>query len=66
MFITLTDIVDEKRIDLAYPIWGKVAVLSMSSDNIQYEFTKPWMIELDSRSKLVMAGTCPKGKWSTS
>ena len=38
MYITVTDVVDEKRIDLVYPIWGKeVAVISMFSDNIQYQ-----------------------------
>ena len=31
----------EKRIDLAYPIWGKeVTVVSMFSDNIQYQIRK--------------------------
>ena len=38
MYITVTDVVDEKRIDLVYLIWGKeVAVISMLSDNIQYQ-----------------------------
>ena len=38
MYITVTDVVDEKRIDLVYPIWGKeIAVISMFSDNIQYQ-----------------------------
>ena len=37
MYIMLTNIMDEKRIDLAYPIWGKeVAVVSMFSENVQY------------------------------
>ena len=39
MYITITDIIGEKRIDLAYPIPGEeVAVVSVFSDNIQYEF----------------------------
>ena len=38
----------EKRIDLVYPILGKeVAVVSVLSDNIQYEFPEPWTIELE-------------------
>ena len=38
MYITVTDVLDEKRIDLVYLIWGKeVAVISMFSDNIQYQ-----------------------------
>ena len=37
MFITVNDIIGEKRIDLAYPIQGKeVAVVIMLSDNVQY------------------------------
>ena len=54
----ITDIVGEKKIDLAYLIWDKkVTVVSMFSDNIQYEFMKPWMIELESRNKQVTGGT---------
>ena len=46
MYITITGIVGEKRIDLAYPIKNlnsnkEVAVVSMFSDNIQYEFMEP-------------------------
>ena len=38
MYITITDIVGEKRINLDYPIWSKeVAIISMFSDNIQYK-----------------------------
>ena len=45
MYITITDFVGEKKIDLAYPIrnlnQGKeVAILSMFSDNIQYQIKK--------------------------
>ena len=58
MCITITDIVGEKRINLAYPICGKeVGVVSMFSDNIQYEFTEPWTIELESRNKRITPGT---------
>ena len=38
MYITVTDLVGEKRIDLAYLIWSKeVVIISMFSDNIQYQ-----------------------------
>ena len=58
MYVTITDIVGEKRIDLAYPIRGEeVALVSVFSDNIQYEFTKPWTINFESRSKQIAAGT---------
>ena len=59
MYIMITDIVGEKRIDLAYLVRGKeVAVVSMFSDNIQYEFTEPWTIELGlGDTKRVTAGT---------
>ena len=48
MYIMLKNIIVEKRIDLAYPIWCKeVAVVSVFSDNIRYEFMEPWRIELE-------------------
>ena len=51
----ITDIVGQKRIDLAYPIRSKeVAIVSMFSDNIQYEFTEPWTIELESGNKQII------------
>ena len=38
MYITVTDVVGEKRTDLADLIWGKeVAVISIFNDNIQYQ-----------------------------
>ena len=38
MYIMITDIVREKRIDLAYLMQGKeVAIISMFSDNVQYQ-----------------------------
>ena len=37
MYITINDIIGEKRIDLFYPIKGReIAVVSMLSDNVQY------------------------------
>ena len=61
MHIKITDIIGEKRIDLSYPIKNfdsskEVAVVSMFSDNIQYEFTEPQNVELElSNTKQVMA-----------
>ena len=61
MYITITDIIAEKWIDPAYLIQGKeVAIVSVFSDNIQYEFTEPWMIELELGNKQIMAGTSTK------
>ena len=41
MYITGTDVMGEKRIDLADLIWGKeVAVISMLNHNIQYQTRK--------------------------
>ena len=37
MYITINDVIGEKRIDLSYPIEDKdIAVVSMLSDNVQY------------------------------
>ena len=37
MYITINDIIGEKKIDLSYPIKGKdIAVISMLNDNVQY------------------------------
>ena len=42
MYITVNDIIGEKRIDLVYPIQGKeVAVVIMLSDNVQYLLKEP-------------------------
>ena len=47
MYITITDIMDEKRIDLAYPIQGKeVAVVRVFSDNVQYWLKEPLKVLL--------------------
>ena len=45
MYITITDVVGEKRIDLAYLIWNldssmEVAIVSMFSDNVQYQINE--------------------------
>ena len=47
MYITISDVIGERTIDLSYPIRGtEVAVVSVFSDNIQYEFMEPWLTEL--------------------
>ena len=42
MYITINDIIGEKRIDLSYPIHSdkEVAVITMLSDNVQYQIAK--------------------------
>ena len=60
MYIKINDI-GEKRTDLAYPIRGKeVAVVSVFSDNIKYEFAKPWTLDFGSSSKQKATGTYTK------
>ena len=46
MYITINDIIGEKRIDLSYPIHPRkeIAVVIMLNDNIQYEVVKPCTI----------------------
>ena len=51
MYITITDIVGEKRIDLIYLIQNldsskEVAIISMFSDNIQYQIREPLKVLL--------------------
>ena len=62
MHITISDIIGTKTIDLAYLVRGtEVAVVSLFSDNIQYEFIEPWSAELpglgEGGIKLIKAGT---------
>ena len=52
----ITNIVGKKTIDLSYLIKNfnnkEIAVVDVFSDNIQYEFTEPWVLELEeSRNK---------------
>ena len=47
MYITITDILGEKRIELAYPIQDKdVAIISIFSNNIQYQIKQPLKVLL--------------------
>ena len=58
MYMTINNCIGQKRIDLSCLIRSKeVTVVSVLSDNIRYEFTEHWTIELESRIKRVMAGT---------
>ena len=63
MYIMITDIVGKKRIELTYRTKNfnsnkKAAIVSVFSNNIRYEFTEPWALELEeSRIKPIMAGT---------
>ena len=65
MYITLNNIEGEKTIDLSHSIIKhksieqlEIAVVSLFSDNIQYEFKKPLMFELpDGGVKLISSGS---------
>ena len=62
MYITITDIIGEKKIDLDYPIRGKeVVVISMFSDNIQYELEKPLKVRQIMKEEMQLL----KGKFSS-
>ena len=56
MYMTINDVIGEKMIDLSYPIQGfdsskEVAVVTMFSNNIQYEMTEPFNLKLRDCSK---------------
>ena len=61
MYITIDDIVDEKTIDLSYPIRfnKEVAVIEILSDNVQYEIIKPRTIidNISGDKKLMLSKT---------
>ena len=51
MYITINNIVGEKTIYLSYPIYSfnsrkEITVISMLSNNIQYEMTVPFKLRL--------------------
>ena len=66
MYITINDIIDEKMIDLSYPTQNfdsskEVAVVSMFSDNIQYEMTETSNLKLiDGSEKQILNGSYTK------
>ena len=60
MYITINDIKGEKTIDLSYPICSskEIAVISMLSENTQYQMTKPLKLKLvDGSEKKVLSKT---------
>ena len=66
MYITINDVIGEKTIDLSYPIQNfdsskEVAVVSMFSDNIQYEMTETFNLKLiDGSEKQILNGSYTK------
>ena len=55
MYITINDIIGEKRIDLSYPIKGKdIAVVSMLSNNVQYWLQESVEVLLKMGKKIVL------------
>ena len=55
MYITVNDVIGEKRIDLAYPIWDKgVTVVNMLSDNVQYWLKEPMKIRLKTEEDVAL------------
>ena len=61
MYITINNVISKTSIDISYPIQNfdsskEVAVVRMFSDNIQYEFTVPWMVELELGNKRITSG----------
>ena len=74
MYITINDVIGEKKIDLSYPIRSnketpkgscstEIAVIKVLSDNIQYEIIKPHTIidNISGDKKLILSRTY-KGK----
>ena len=63
MYITINDIIGSKMIDLSYSIQifcfsKEIAVISMLSENTQYEMTKPLKLKLvDGSEKEVLSKT---------
>ena len=55
MYITINDIIGEKRIDLSYPIKGKeIAVVSMLSDNVKHWLQGSIEVLLKTGKKIVL------------
>ena len=63
MYIMINDVIGEKTIDLSYPIRNfgssmEIAVISMLSENTQYEMTKPLKLKLaDGSEKEILSKT---------
>ena len=55
MYITINDVIGEKRIDLSYPFKGKkIAVISLFSNNVQYWLQRPIEVLLKTGKKIVL------------
>ena len=56
MYITINDVIGEKRIDLSYPIHSvrKIAVIRMLSDNVQYWLQGSIEVLLKTGKKIVL------------
>ena len=55
MYITINDIIGEKRIDLSYPIQGReMTVVSMLSNNVQYWLQGSIEVLLKTGKKIVL------------
>ena len=55
MYITINDVIGEKRIDLSYPIKGKdIAVVSMLRGNVQYWLKGCIEVLLKTGKKIVL------------
>ena len=55
MYITINDVIGEKRIDLSYPVKGKdIAVASMLSNNVVYWLQGPIEVMLEMGKKIVL------------
>ena len=61
MYTTINDVIDEKTIDLSYPISSgrEIAVITMLSDNVQDEVVKPRTIinDISGDKKLIPSKT---------
>ena len=62
MYITINNVIGEERIDLSYPIRSgkEVAVITILSNNVQYEIVKSHEILDDispGKRKLILSGT---------
>ena len=59
MYITISDVIGEKRIDLSYPIHPRkeIAVVSMLNNNVQYNILKPHTIidDISGDKKLIQS-----------
>ena len=61
MYITINDVIGEKRIDISYPIHPRkeIAVITMFSYNVQYDIVKllAVMDPISDRKKLIRSKT---------